>query len=56
MDVNAQMDAATKSTRDQLETIKTSIENQLDTADRVVMLRAVDATIRLAQAPVINPQ
>jgi len=51
MDLDAQMEAARKSVEQQLELSKQSLANAYDHADRLVMMRAVDATIRMAQTP-----
>lgn len=52
MDLNAQMEAARKSVEQQLELSAKSLNNAYDAADRLMTLKAVDATIRLAQTPV----
>lgn len=51
MDLQSQMDAATKSAQDQIDMTQRSIANQLDTADRMLMQKAANATIKLATAP-----
>lgn len=57
MNIDEVIAKAKQTTDDQLSTAKKSLDNQLDTADRVTMLRAVDAAIRLAQQPITaNPQ
>mgnify|MGYP007071696188 CR=1 FL=1 len=52
MDLDAQMEAARKSVEQQLELSAKSLNNAYDAADRLMTLKAVDATIRLAQTPV----
>ena len=57
MDIDEVIAKAKQTTDDQIAAAKKSLDNQLDTADRITMLRAVDATIRLAQQPITaNPQ
>lgn len=55
MDLDAQFEAAKKSVEQQLELSKQSLTNAYDHADRLVMLKAVDTTIRLAQTPALTP-
>jgi len=55
MDLDKQLDAAKKAVEQQLELSKQSLTNAYDHADRLVMMRAVDATIRLAQTPITDP-
>lgn len=50
-DAKAQIEAATQSASQQLELNKTSLTNQLDAADRIIMRKAAEATIQLAQQP-----
>lgn len=52
MDINAHIDAATRAVEQQIETTNKSLNNAYDAADRLITLRAVDATIRMAQTPV----
>ena len=52
MDLNAHIEAATKAVEQQLEMSNKSLTNAHDAADRLMTLRAVDATIRMAQTPI----
>lgn len=52
MDLDAQMEAARKSVEQQLELSAKSLNNAYDAADRLMTLKAVDATIRMAQTPI----
>ena len=52
MDLNAHIEAATKAIEQQLAMSNKSLNNAYDAADRLMTLKAVDATIRLAQTPV----
>ena len=51
----AQMDAATKSAEDQLELTKTSIQNQMDAADRIVMRKAAETVLDITPAVAADP-
>lgn len=52
MDLNAHIEAATKAVEQQLEMSNKSLTNAHDAADRLMTLKAVDATIRMAQTPI----
>ena len=52
MDLNAQIEAATKAAQDQIDTSKQVLTNALDAADCMILQKAVDATIRMAQQPI----
>jgi hypothetical protein len=41
-------EAATQSAKDQIELNRTSLENQLDAVDRMILRKAADTTIELA--------
>lgn len=51
LDAKAQMDLATESTQKQIEMNKQMLVNNLDAADRIIMRKAAEATIQIAQAP-----
>lgn len=55
MDLDKHIEAATKAVNSQLEANHKSLVNKLDAADRMLMQKAVDATIRLAQVPITDP-
>ncbi len=44
-----QMDAATKSAREQIEVNKEMLTNNLDAADRIIMRKAAETTMELAK-------
>jgi len=44
----AQVEAATDSAKQQIELNKSVVENQLDAADRIILRKAADTTIELA--------
>jgi hypothetical protein len=45
----AQMDAATKSAKEQMELDRTMVDNQLDAGDRILMRKAADSVLQLSQ-------
>lgn len=47
--------AATESAKQQMELSKESLANQLDAADRIIMRKAADVAIQLAEMPETDP-
>lgn len=47
--------AATESVKQQMELSKESLANQLDAADRIIMRKAADVAIQLAEMPETDP-
>ncbi len=48
-DVQAQMDLATKSAKDQRERLQAVIDSQLDAGDRILLRKSADTVLQLAQ-------
>lgn len=53
--VREYMDLVTKSVTEQREANKLSLNNNLDAADRVILRKAADTALKLAQEPATNP-
>lgn len=47
--------ATTESVKQQMELSKESLANQLDAADRIIMRKAADVAIQLAEMPETDP-
>jgi hypothetical protein len=54
-EARAQMDLATESAKQQIELTRSSIENQLDACDRIILRKAADATINIAELAAADP-
>lgn len=54
-EAQAQMAAATKSAQEQLELNKQSLTNQLDAGDRLMLRKAADVSLNLAELAATDP-